>query len=288
MADNCALPKMAGRLNFPYQAIAFFEIVSSTLIKKGITATLKTLWHLLISRAGSWYFFTFSTSVVRIFSFPGTAMSISVHSCKYVFMYNSRIWTIVLQLLVHKDSHIPSYPHFSILCNWQGWWSYHLLVHCNPYFLHSSQCTRRATILWPSPHSFWASIHWQYVMDSLHNLYSSVSDVLSTLCLTEFVLNAYYRLLLFSKLVIFIKSALMFDTVPESFFHDIFTFIITCNKHSMLVLTFGANVFQNSWKISFRRYGKVENFSFKLASNFYYTVSPVISSCNAQEVEYIT
>ena len=56
----------------------------------------------------------------------------------------------------------------------------------------------------------------------------------------------------------------------------------------MLVLTFGTNVFQNSWKISFRRYGKVENFSFKLASNFYYTVSPVISSCNAQEVEYIT
>ena len=82
----------------------------------------------------------------------------------------------------------------------------------------------------------------------------------------------------------------MFDTVtvPESFFHDIFTFIITCNKHSMLVLTFGATVFQNSWKISFRRYGKVENFSFKLASNFYYTISPVISSCNAQEVEYIT
>ena len=164
MADNCALPKMAGRLNFPYQAIAFFEIVSSTLIKKGITATLKTLCHLLISRAGSWYFFTFSTSVVRIFSFTGTAMSISVHSCNYVFMYNSRIWTIVLQLLVCKDSHIPSYPHFSILCNWQGWWSYHLLVHCNPYFLHSSQCTRRATILWPSPYSFWASVHWQYVI----------------------------------------------------------------------------------------------------------------------------
>ena len=151
MADNCALPKMASRLNFPYQAMAFFEIVSSTLIKKGITATLKTLWRLLISRAGSWYFFTFSTSVVRIFSFPGTAMSISVHSCNYVFMYNSRIWTIVLQLLVRKDSHIPSYPHFSILCNWQGWWSYHLLVHCNPCFLHSSQCTHRATILWPSP-----------------------------------------------------------------------------------------------------------------------------------------
>ena len=164
MADNCALPKMAGRLNFPYQAIAFFEIVSSTLIKKGITATLKTLWRLLISRAGSWYFFTFSTSVVRIFSFTGTAMSISVHSCNYVFMYNSRIWTIVLQLLVRKDSHIPSYPHFSILCNWQGWWSYHLLVHCNPYFLHSSQCTHRATILWPSPYSFWASVHWQYVI----------------------------------------------------------------------------------------------------------------------------
>ena len=93
---------MAGRLNFPYQAIAFFEIVSSTLIKKGITATLKTLWRLLISRAGSWYFFTFSTSVVRIFSFAGTAMSISVHSCNYVFMYNSRIWILCFSCLSVK------------------------------------------------------------------------------------------------------------------------------------------------------------------------------------------
>ena len=79
----------------------------------------------------------------------------------------------------------------------------------------------------------------------------------------------------------------MFDTVPESFFHEIFTFIITCNKHSMLVpTTFVTTVVQNSWKFIFRRYGKVENFSLKLASNFYYTVSPIISSCNTQEVEH--
>ena len=76
----------------------------------------------------------------------------------------------------------------------------------------------------------------------------------------------------------------MFDTVPESFFHEIFTVIITCNKHSMLVLTtLGTTAVQKF----FRCYSKVEDFFFKLASNFYYTVSPVISSCNAQEVEYI-
>ena len=50
------------------------------------------------------------------------------------------------------------------------------------------------------------------LVDSLHNLHSSVSDALSMLCLTEFALKASYHLLLFSKLVIFIKKALLYHS----------------------------------------------------------------------------
>ena len=36
MADNCALPKISGRLNLPFQAFAFPEIVPSAPIMMGI------------------------------------------------------------------------------------------------------------------------------------------------------------------------------------------------------------------------------------------------------------
>ena len=49
MADNCALPKISGRLNLLYQAFAFTEIVPSAPNKMGITVTLVALWILLIS-----------------------------------------------------------------------------------------------------------------------------------------------------------------------------------------------------------------------------------------------
>ena len=40
MADNCGLPKISGRLNLPYQAFAFPEIVPSAPITMDITVTL--------------------------------------------------------------------------------------------------------------------------------------------------------------------------------------------------------------------------------------------------------
>ena len=49
MADNCLLPKIPGRLNLPYQAFAFTEIVPSAPNTMGITVTLVALWILLIS-----------------------------------------------------------------------------------------------------------------------------------------------------------------------------------------------------------------------------------------------
>ena len=36
MADNCALPKISGRLNLPFQAFAFPEIVPSAPVMMGI------------------------------------------------------------------------------------------------------------------------------------------------------------------------------------------------------------------------------------------------------------
>ena len=53
MFDNCALPKIYGKLNLPYQAFAFPEIVPSASIRMGITVTLLALWILLISRSRS-------------------------------------------------------------------------------------------------------------------------------------------------------------------------------------------------------------------------------------------
>ena len=82
MADNCALLKICGKLNLPYQAFAFSEIVPSASFRMGITVTLVPLWILLISRSRSWYLSTFSSQVVsRISWSAGTAMSIIVHSC---------------------------------------------------------------------------------------------------------------------------------------------------------------------------------------------------------------
>ena len=49
MADNCALPKISGRLNVPYQAFAFTEMVLSAPNTMGINVTLVPLWILLIS-----------------------------------------------------------------------------------------------------------------------------------------------------------------------------------------------------------------------------------------------
>ena len=82
---------------------------------------------------------------------------------------------------------------FSTIGN--GWWSYHLSLQSIPYFLHISQCTRRA-ISWSFLYSFWASFLHPLTMchtvsvDSPPNLHCGVCEVLSMLCLIEFVLKA--------------------------------------------------------------------------------------------------
>ena len=62
MANNCARPKLSGRLNLPYQA--FFILGDSVPITMGSTVTFVTMDSFTFE---SWYLSTFSPSVVRIF-----------------------------------------------------------------------------------------------------------------------------------------------------------------------------------------------------------------------------
>ena len=58
--------KISGRISLPYQTLfAFLEIIASPPITMGVSVILLALWILLISRARSWCFSTFSSSVVR-------------------------------------------------------------------------------------------------------------------------------------------------------------------------------------------------------------------------------
>ena len=78
--------KMSGRLNFPYQTMH-----SSRLIMMGITVTLVALWILLISRARSWYFFTFSSSASSKDIFVRWHNNVNKCPLLYVFLYTSSI-----------------------------------------------------------------------------------------------------------------------------------------------------------------------------------------------------
>ena len=131
IADNCAFPKIFGRLNFPYQAFAFPEIVPSGKITVGFTVTLVALWILFISWARSWYFSTFSASVVRIF---WSAWHSNDGKCLFlcVFEYYSNIGRLCFSHLSDKiviSQVILTSLLFSTAC--KRWWSYHLSIHCN-------------------------------------------------------------------------------------------------------------------------------------------------------------
>ena len=80
MADNCTLPRRSGTSRFPNQVLAPFVMLPRAPITIGIIMTVKAPWIVVISNA-SWYFSTFSFSVLVMFWSAGTAMSISVHLC---------------------------------------------------------------------------------------------------------------------------------------------------------------------------------------------------------------
>ena len=116
IADNCALPKKSGRLNFPYQAFAFLETVPSAPMTMGINITFG-------ARSVNYFNITFPGDLLL----SSWDILVSWHSyvkkCPFlcVFVHYSNIWlTACFGLLAEcvLDSHDPSYPYFSILCNW--------------------------------------------------------------------------------------------------------------------------------------------------------------------------
>ena len=60
---------------------------------------------------------------VHLFLISSQDILVSLHSyvdeCPFLclFVHCSNIWSVLLQPLVYVDSHVPSYPDFSILCN---------------------------------------------------------------------------------------------------------------------------------------------------------------------------
>ena len=122
MADNCALPKISGRLNLPFPAFVYPEIVRSAPVTMGNTVTLLALRILLISRARFWYF---SYPVVRIFWSAGAAMPIIIHSCVSLCttVISGRFCFIRLSVKIVMSQVILT-SLFS--ATGKGWWSYHL------------------------------------------------------------------------------------------------------------------------------------------------------------------
>ena len=129
----------------------------------------------------------------------------------------------------------------------KGWWSYHLSLQSIPYFLHISQCTRRATLSWRFLYSFWASFLHPLTMchtvsvDSPHNLHSGVCVVLSMLCLIEFVLKACSCAASIKSSVSFFKNpfrSYLQDSSPAT--SDVCWTNSLCKAFSFQLLTFSS------------------------------------------------
>ena len=95
----------------------------------------------------------FSFSVARIFWSAGPAL-FDKYPLLCVFLYYCDIWTIVLQPLVRKDSHIPSHPHFRC---YKSIWLMVIRIplvgtlHCHNFSVFKilgNGCSKSAPVLW--------------------------------------------------------------------------------------------------------------------------------------------
>ena len=126
MADNCTLPRRSGTSSLPNQVFAPSVMLPRAPFTIRIIMTFEARWIVVISNASSWYFSTFSFSVLVMFWSAGTTMSLSVHLCVSLYaldfwpMMHCNFWPIMLQHFVCEDSGVPGYPYFSIFCDWQG------------------------------------------------------------------------------------------------------------------------------------------------------------------------
>ena len=82
LADNCTFPMQSGTPILRYQVFAHFDMLPRAPITISTRVTFGAPWLLQISNVCSWYFSTFSSSVlVMHFWSAGTAMPITVHLC---------------------------------------------------------------------------------------------------------------------------------------------------------------------------------------------------------------
>ena len=84
-------------------------------------------------------------------------MSISVHSCVSfctTVIFGRLGFRLLFVKIVISQVILPS--PFS--ATGKSWWSCHLSVYSNPYFLQSSQCTLRASMWWRILYSLWANL----------------------------------------------------------------------------------------------------------------------------------
>ena len=122
MADNYTLPRKSGTSSLPNQVFALFDMLPRELKSTNhdryycdfrgpmnpsdFQCKFLVLLHLLLLSPGD--------VLVRWHRY--------VNTCPFlcIFMHKSNIWPIMLQHFVCVDSHVPSNPHFSIFCDWQG------------------------------------------------------------------------------------------------------------------------------------------------------------------------
>ena len=148
---------------------------------------------------------TFPFWVSTMFWSAGNAMSIKLYS---LFFFCRRVMSglfcfsfLSVKLVTSNGSFTTSFSMTG-----EGWFSCQLLNVSSPYFLQTSQCTRRAILV------FLASFEHPLVkclMVSVpcpHSLHSGVSDILSLLNLMAFVLNACYCVVRIMPYVPFLEN----------------------------------------------------------------------------------
>ena len=163
------LPRKSGTSSLPDQVFEPFDVLPRAPITIGIVVTFEAPWIILISNASSWYFSTFSSSVLMMLWSASTAMSISAHFCV------SLCTRIISGRLCF--SHVLGNPHFSIFCSWQGLMVIPLVIRLDPIlpahlpvYPLSYTLSRQA-----------CCIHWQCVVLfqwHLHTIYTGVTSQL--------------------------------------------------------------------------------------------------------------
>ena len=177
MADNYT-PMNSGTPSWSCQILALFDMLPRAPITIGLTVTFEAPWIPLISIA-TWYFSTFSSSVLMMFWSAGTAMSIRVHFreslCTRVI--SARLCFTTLSKVTLTSPFSTTLPHITYTSP---------SVSARPPCRGASYSHSSASFLHPLTMCHTVS------MNSPHNLHSVVCEVLSTLCHYYYYCYYYY------------------------------------------------------------------------------------------------